>query len=137
VVAAARKALDDTAGMRGQDPLTALNIKALREEIAHNCALGARVIDQAQRIIEDQNGVGAQCDLGSNLVEMNLHGFAVAGGQHDGGAGPALGADRPEHIGRLGALVVNGARPRALAGPAIGELVLLPDAHLVLKPHLC
>jgi transposase, IS5 family len=32
-----------------KDPLTALNIKALREEIAHYCALGARVIDQARR----------------------------------------------------------------------------------------
>ena len=42
VVASARMALDDTAAMRGKDLLTALNIKALREEIAHYCALGAR-----------------------------------------------------------------------------------------------
>src|ERR1700736_5278191 len=49
VVANARMALDDTAAMRGKDLLTALNIKALREEIAHYCALGARVIDQARR----------------------------------------------------------------------------------------
>jgi hypothetical protein len=35
--------------VRGKDPLTALNIKALRVEIAHYCALGARVIDQARR----------------------------------------------------------------------------------------
>src|ERR1700730_3855790 len=49
VVASARVALDDTAAVRGKDPLTALNIKALREEIAHYCALGARVIDQARR----------------------------------------------------------------------------------------
>jgi transposase, IS5 family len=48
-VASARVALDDTAAVRGKDPLTALNIKALREEIAHYCALGARVIDQARR----------------------------------------------------------------------------------------
>src|SRR5258708_28092634 len=49
VVASARMALDDTTAMRGKDPLTTLNIKALREEIAHYCALGARVIDQARR----------------------------------------------------------------------------------------
>jgi IS5 family transposase len=49
VVASARVALDDTAAVRGKDPLTALNIKALREEIAHYCALGERVIDQARR----------------------------------------------------------------------------------------
>jgi IS5 family transposase len=39
--------------MRGKNLLTALNIKALREEIAHYCALGARVIDQAQRRVLD------------------------------------------------------------------------------------
>jgi IS5 family transposase len=53
VVASARMALDDTAALGGKDPLTALNIKALREEIAHYCALGARVIDQAQRRVLD------------------------------------------------------------------------------------
>ena len=52
------------------------------------------------------------------------------------GTDPALGADRAEQIGRLCALVVDGARSRALAGPAVGQLVFLPDAHLVLKPHL-
>jgi IS5 family transposase len=53
VVASARMALDDTATTRGKDLLTALNIKALREEIAHYCTLGARVIDQAQRRVLD------------------------------------------------------------------------------------
>jgi hypothetical protein len=86
-------------------------------------------------LIEDENGVRARFDLGGDLVEMKLHGFAVAGRKHEGGTGPALGADRPEQIGRLGALVVYGTRARARAGPAVGQLVLLPDAHLVLKPH--
>ena len=53
VVASARKALDDTAATHGKDPLTALNIKALRDEIAHYCALGTRVIDQARRRVLD------------------------------------------------------------------------------------
>src|ERR1700688_2554862 len=53
VVASARKALDDTAAMRAKDPLTALNIKALREEIAHYCNLGTRVIGQARRRVLD------------------------------------------------------------------------------------
>src|SRR5215813_885176 len=57
-------------------------------------------------LIEDENGVRARFDLGGDLVEMKLHGFAVACRKHEGGAGPALGADRPEQIGRLGALVV-------------------------------
>ena len=56
--------------------------------------------------------------------------------QHEGGAGPAFGADRTEQIGRLGALIVSGARTLAFPGPAIGEFVLLADPHLVLAPHL-
>ena len=80
-------------------------------------------------LIEDENGVRARFDLGGDLVEMKLHGFAVAGRKDEGSTGPALGADRPEQIGRLGALVVYA---RARAGPAVGQLVLLADAHLVL-----
>jgi IS5 family transposase len=53
VVASARKAFDDTAAMRGKDPLTALNIKALREEISRYCDLGTRVIGQARRRVLD------------------------------------------------------------------------------------
>ena len=87
-------------------------------------------------LIEDDNGVRARFDPGGDLVEMKLHGFADAGRKHEGGAGPTFGADCPEQIGRLGTLVVNSAWPQAFAGPAIGQLVLLPDAHLVLKPHL-
>ena len=87
-------------------------------------------------LIEDENGVGARGDLGGDLVKMKLHGFAVAGRQHQGSAGSALRAYRPEHIGGLGALVLDGARSRPLASPAVGELVLLPDPHLVLEPHL-
>ena len=49
VAVGARKALDDTAAMRGKAPLTALKIEALRDEIAHYCDLGTRVIEQARR----------------------------------------------------------------------------------------
>ena len=48
-------------------------------------------------------------DLGCDFVEMELPGFAVAGRQHEGGAGPAFGADSTEQIGRLG-VIVSGAR---------------------------
>src|SRR5580704_6165555 len=53
VVTSARMALDDTAAMRGKDPLTALNIEALRKEIAHYCDLGTQVIGQARRRVLD------------------------------------------------------------------------------------
>ena len=38
VVAAARKTLDDTAEMRGKNPMTAMKIEALHDEITHYCA---------------------------------------------------------------------------------------------------
>jgi len=53
VVASARMALDVTAAMGGKDLLTVVNIKALRDEIAHYCALGTRVIDQTRRRVLD------------------------------------------------------------------------------------
>jgi hypothetical protein len=59
-------ALDDTAGMRGKDLLTALNIKALRDEIAHYCALGTRVIDQARRRVLDGEQVPTSDKIYSN-----------------------------------------------------------------------
>ena len=87
-------------------------------------------------LIEDQDGVSARRDLGCDLVEMTLHGFGVADRQHQGCAGSEFGADRTEHIGRLRALIVDGAGTRAFYGPAVGELVLLTHPHLVLEPHL-
>ena len=53
VVASARMALDVTAAMRGKNLLTALNVEGLREEIAHYCGLGTRVINQARRRVLD------------------------------------------------------------------------------------
>ena len=87
-------------------------------------------------LIEDQNGVRARRDLGSDLVEMKLHGLGVAGRQHERRASSEFGADRTEHIGRLRALIVDGAGARTFCGPAVGELVLLTHPHLVLEPHL-
>jgi len=60
-------------------------------------------------LIEDENGVRPGGDLGGDLVEMKLHGFAVARRQHESGAGAAIGADRTEQVGRLGPLIMGGA----------------------------
>ena len=87
-------------------------------------------------LIEEENSVSARSDFGCDLIEMKLHCFGVAKRQHEGSAGPVFGAYGTEHIGRLRALIVDGRGARALSGPAIGELVLLTDAHLVLEPHL-
>ncbi len=56
--------------------------------------------------------------------------------ENEGRAGSVFGTYRTEQIGRLGALIVSGSGTRALAGPAIGEFVLLADPHLVLEPDL-
>src|SRR5215470_6853507 len=88
-------------------------------------------------LIEEQDCVCSGADLGRDLIEMELHGFAVAGWQHQRGSRPKLGTDCTEQIGRLCALIVNGAGSRTLSGPAIGQLVLLADPHLVLAPHFC
>jgi IS5 family transposase len=49
VVANAKAARETTAKLRGKDPFDAMTIEVLREEIAHYCGLGARVIDRARR----------------------------------------------------------------------------------------
>src|ERR1700686_3305770 len=49
VVASAEAALEKTARMRGKDLFADLAIAAIRDEIAHDCDLGKRVIDQARR----------------------------------------------------------------------------------------
>jgi IS5 family transposase len=53
VVAGAEAALQATARMRGKDLMTAMKIDALRDEIAHYCGLGRRVIGQARRRVLD------------------------------------------------------------------------------------
>ena len=50
-------------------------------------------------LIKDDNCVGARGDLGGDLIEMKLHGFAVAGWQHEGGAGAAFWTYRAKQIG--------------------------------------
>ena len=87
-------------------------------------------------LIEDEDRVSAGGYSCGDLVEMKLHGFGVAERQNEGSAGSTFRADRTEQIGRLGALIMNGSGTRARPGPAIGELVLLADPHLVLEPHL-
>src|SRR6267378_1490804 len=53
VVASARTALDKTSKLRGKGLLAAMTIDALRDQIAHYCGLGERVINQARRRVLD------------------------------------------------------------------------------------
>src|SRR5260370_36975044 len=52
-VAGTKDALDNAAMMRGKDLFAAMAIDAIRDEIAHYCGLGERVIDQARRRVLD------------------------------------------------------------------------------------
>ena len=62
----------------------------------------------ASGLIKEDNGVRSQADFGCDLVEMELHGFAVASRQHEGGAGSTFGTDPTKQISRSGPLIVGG-----------------------------
>jgi hypothetical protein len=76
----------------------------------------------------------AGLDRGADLVKVGLHGGGVAPG-HDEACAFSVGrADCSQDIGPLRALVVRRAGPCPTPGPATGDLVLLPDARLILEP---
>ena len=50
-------------------------------------------------------------DFGCDLVEMELHGFAVASRQHEGSASSTFGTDRTKQISRLRHEGVNPSWP--------------------------
>ena len=55
-------------------------------------------------LIKEDNGVRSEGDFGCDLVEMELHGFAVASRQHDGGAGSTFGTDRTQTDKSIGSV---------------------------------
>ena len=67
---------------------------------------------------------------------MEGHGFAIAARQHQTRALAFLGTDGAEDIGRAGALIARCTWPGAAFGPSASDLVLLPDAGLILEPNL-
>ncbi len=76
------------------------------------------------------DGVSSRLDGGADLGEVGSHRVCVAAGHDEAGALPLLGADRPEDVGRLGALVVRRRGARAALCPAAGDLVLLADTRV-------
>jgi hypothetical protein len=80
--------------------------------------------------------MGAGRDRSADLVKMLLHGRGIAPGHDQAGAFAFRRADGAEDISRDGALVVRCAGTRAAPGPTAGQLVLLPDAGLILEPEL-
>ena len=85
-------------------------------------------------LIEDDNSVCATRDLGSDLGDMQVHRFGVAGGHDEGRALSLLWADGAEDVGRGCTLIARGRGSCPAPCPAPRDLVLLPDARLVGEP---
>lgn len=87
-------------------------------------------------LIENEDGVLARGNFCGDLHEMKVHGFCVAARQDESCPFSLLRADRPEDVGRGGALVLRRRGAGSALGPASGDLVLLADARLVGEPDL-
>ena len=87
-------------------------------------------------LIEEEDGMGARCDLGRDFAQMPLHGLSVAAGQDEGGTDTAIGTDGTEDVGRLGSLVMGHPGPATPRRPSAGDLVFLPDTSFILPPQL-
>ena len=70
----------------------------------------------------------------ADFLKMQVHRLRVAHGQNESSALALVGTDRAEDVGRGGALIARGRRPRSPLGPAARDLVLLADACLVREP---
>ena len=80
--------------------------------------------------------MGSWCDRLGDFREVQVHRFGIAEGQDQSRALALFRADGTEDIGRCGSLIPRRARASAALGPPAGDLVLLPDAGLVLEPNL-
>jgi hypothetical protein len=87
-------------------------------------------------LVEDDHGVCAGVDHGTDLGKVGGHGRGVAAWHDQTRALARLRADGSENIGRLRALVVRRRRSCAAPCPAAGDRVLLADPGLILEPQL-
>src|ERR1700692_192430 len=83
-------------------------------------------------LIDEEDGVGSWCDC---LGEVQVHRLGIAGGQDQNRPLALFRADGTEDIGRCGSLIPRRARASAALRPPAGDLVLLADTSLVLKPN--
>jgi hypothetical protein len=65
---------------------------------------------------------------------MQVHRIGVAERQDEASGFPLLRANRTEDVGGFGTLIVRRRGPRSPLCPSPGDLVLLSDPGLVLKP---
>ena len=79
--------------------------------------------------------MGSWCDCLGDFREVQVHRFGIAEGQDQSRALALFRADGTEDIGRCGSLIPRRARASAALRPPAGDLVLLADTSLVLKPN--
>src|SRR5271165_2236385 len=65
------------------------------------------------RLVEHEDGVTSRLDVLGDFVQMELHRLDVAPGQDQADRLALFRADRAEDVGRGGALVARGRRPRS------------------------
>ena len=87
-------------------------------------------------LVEHQHGLRSRRHRPGDLGQVQAHRRAVAARQDKSCPLALLGTDGTEDIGRSGALIARGGGPGSSSRPAPCDLVLLPDAGLVGKPHL-
>ena len=102
-------------------------------DVAGNVELGREV---PAGLIEQQDGMGAGGDGLRDFFQMQGHGGGVAAWQNEAGGGSLGWADGTEDVGRARALIVRRRGPCPAPRPSPGDLVLLTDPGLILKPHL-
>jgi hypothetical protein len=87
-------------------------------------------------LVDHEESVRAWSHFGGDFGQVQVHRLDVAEGKDESRALALFGADGAEDVGRGGALIVRGRRPRAAFGPTPRDLVLLPNARFVGEPNL-
>lgn len=78
--------------------------------------------------------MGLASDVFADLIKMQLHSFSVGLRQDESRACPSFGADGPEQIGVVIALIGWQAWPGSLLCPDAYLTVLLSNARFILEP---
>ena len=86
------------------------------------------------RPVEHDERMGVGFDVAGDFGEMGVQRLCIGAGHNKPGRLALLRAYGAEDIGGGRSLVLGRSRARAAPGPSPGDLVLLPDAGLVLPP---
>ena len=86
--------------------------------------------------VASQDGDGVLSDLRADLRQMQVHHLGIRSRRDHRGTQTARGADRPEDVGVVVAVIANHRRPGAHWRPDVGMGAFLADPGFVLEPDL-